>query len=89
MGMRAEAGDFQGVEKPRPLKTAQKGAEDDNSLKISQNGAAQEWLKRKHNGGGQDTRTGGTNPLGTGRDWARGQGRRGRGLVQEDGGGRT
>ena len=43
-------------------------------------GAAQERVKRKHDVGGQDPRTGGTTPLGTGRDRAHSQCQRGGGL---------
>ena len=76
--MRAGSVDFQGVETPRPIKTAQKGVEeDDNSQKTSRDGAAQDRVKKKHDGGGQETRTGGTTPNGTGRYWARGRGRQG------------
>ena len=45
-------------------------------------------MKRKHNRGGQEARTGDTNPLGTGRDRARGQGRWGGGGGLRTGGGR-
>ena len=53
--------------------------EDNNSQDTSRDGTAQERVKRKHSVGGQDTRTGGTTPLGTGRDRAHGRGRGGGG----------
>ena len=46
-------------------------------------------MKRKHGGGGQETRTGGTTPLGTRRDQARGRGWKGGGSGYRNGGGRT
>ena len=54
---------------------------ENSSQKTSRYGATQERGKRKDGGGGKETMTGGTNPLGTERDWARGQGRQGGGVI--------
>ena len=50
-------GDFQGVDTPRLLVSAQKGTHKmTNYHKTPRDGAAQERVKRKHDGGGQEAR---------------------------------
>ena len=63
--------------------------EDNNSQNISRDGAAQERVKRKHDGGGQETRIGVTTLLGTRRNRACIRGRQGGGGGVRNGGGRT
>ena len=49
--IRAGAGNYQGVETPRPLVSAQKGThKTTNYQKIPIDRVAQEWVKRKHDG---------------------------------------
>ena len=56
-GTRAGAGDCQRVETPRPLVSAQKGAQKTtNYQKKPRDGVAQERGRRKHGGGGQEDR---------------------------------
>ena len=51
------AGNFQGVETPRPLVSAQKGAQKTKKhLKTPGYRAEQEQVRRKHDGGGQEAR---------------------------------
>ena len=56
-GTRAGAGDCQGVETPRTLVGAQKGAQKTTKYqKTSRDGAAQERVKTNRGGGGQEDR---------------------------------
>ena len=57
--------------------------EDDNSQKTSRDGAIQKWVKRKHDRGGQEARTGDITPLGTRRDRAHRSRLAGGGVVRE------
>ena len=77
-GTRAREGDFQGVETPRPLVSAQKGAQTKkNHQKTSIDGAEKYQVSINHGEGVQEIRTGYKPPLRTDRDWVVGRGRQG------------
>ena len=71
-------GDCQGVKTPRPLISVQKGTQKtSNYQKTPRDREAQDRVRRKHGGGGQEDRrtgTGGTTPIGAGSDRAEGRG---------------
>ena len=84
-------GNCQGVETPRPLVSAKKGAQQRKKhQKTPRDGAAQEQVRRKHAGGGQEARDWKhdppSGPAGTGPAVEAGRG--GGGGSLRDGGGR-